>query len=111
MESLVTEKLELALREIPEVKRLRSITSSNVSFIVIELNDNVDQLAAENAWAVVRDKANDVRPQLPIAATAPEFGDFNIMANAAIVALKWEFESETNYAILTRADEATPRRH
>ena len=102
VESLVTEKLELAIREIEEVKQLRSITSTNVSFIVIELNDNVDEVGAENAWALVRDKAEDARMEMPADATAPEFSDFNIMANAAILALKWDGGGEPNYAILTR---------
>lgn len=102
VESLVTEKLEEELRSIQEIKELTSRTSIGVSFIGIELLDSVDFTTAKNTWARVRDKAEEAYLQMPVETTRPEFIEYDLSANAAIVALRWNGKGDPNYAILSR---------
>ncbi len=102
VEALVTEKLEEKIKEIEEVKEIRSTSSTNVSFLAIELNYDVDEIEAANVWSKVRDQMEDAKTEMPSETLAPNFSEFDITASALIVALKWELESEPNFAILTR---------
>ncbi len=72
MESLITEKVENALREIPEVKTIESISRSGYSLISAELYDRVAADEVDLIWSEVRDKMTDVRPFLPAEASMPE---------------------------------------
>ena len=101
IESLVTEKLEAAIQEIEEVKELSSISSTNASVVVVELADDVDEVEAENAWAQIRDKAEDAKLKMPAETIAPELKTID-SANALILALKWDLEAPPNFAILVR---------
>ena len=102
VEALVTDKLERAIREVEEVKEISSTSSSNVSFIAVELHDRVDAAGTENAWAIIRDKIEQTESELPVGAYSPEFSKYEITASAVILALKWELDTDPNYAILKR---------
>lgn len=105
VESLVTEKIEQELLEIEEIDTLESISRIGISTISINLKDEVVDAMADEVWSRVRDKVADVTPQLPQGATQPEFEDAEVKANALIVALTWNLEPPTNYAILGRLSE------
>ncbi len=101
VESLVTDKLVNKLREFDEVKEIRSTSRPNISTIAITLKDEITEV--DEIWARVRDKISDVRPQLPINATAPEFEVINVRAFASILSLKWKPGDDPVYSILRRA--------
>ena len=108
VEALVTEKLEEELREIEEIKELRSSSRSGISTVSIELKDNVYEV--DEVWSRVRDKIDDATPLLPAAASDPDFELLKITAYASIVALVWDLPPESNhaapnYAILRRQAE------
>ena len=103
VETQVTEKIEQQISEIQEVKEYRSISRAGVSFIAIELRDEVKDSA--KVWSRLRDKVADIEPELPPTASRPQFDELDFKANAMIVALKWEHESPANYAILRRLAE------
>ena len=71
MESLVTEKVENALREVPEVKKLESTTRAGYSFLQVELYDHVGKDTVDLVWSEVRDKLAEIRSELPVAAIDP----------------------------------------
>lgn len=102
VESLVTEKLETAIREIEEVKEIISTSSANVSFVAVELNDEVNESEAENVWTRIRDKASEAHQLMPPDTLAPQFKKFDITASAMILGLRWDDSSPPNYAILSR---------
>ena len=102
VESLVTEKLESAIGEIEEVKKIESVSSTNVSFLVIEIADEVDENEADNIWSQIRDKADEARRDMPPETQEPQFKEYDITASTVILGLKWELDSEPNYAILNR---------
>ncbi len=103
VESLVTEKLEEKIREIDEIKEIRSNSRAGVSTIAIELRDDVYEV--DSVWSRIRDKLDDATPQLPAGALDPEFDQLDVRAYALIVALKWESEGEPSYAVLRRLAE------
>jgi len=103
VESLVTEPIEDQIYEIEEIKEVRSVSRQGASLIAVELRDDVYE--SEKVWSRIRDKVNDVIPELPDGATDPEFIDLDFKAFAMIVALTWESSSPPNYAILRRQAE------
>ncbi|MCA9183748.1 MAG: efflux RND transporter permease subunit, partial [Planctomycetales bacterium] len=87
VEALVTEKIEEKLLDIPEVKRMRSQSRANSSFISIELRDDVYN--TDPVWSAVRGKLEDSISMLPPGASRPEFNELDIAAYAWIGALVW----------------------
>lgn len=100
VESLVTEKLEDALREISEIKRLRSTSRAGMSLLAIELRDDVTE--PDPIWSRIRDKINDARVYLPADCQEPEFDQLQIKAYATLVAIVWRSNSEISYGVLRR---------
>ncbi len=103
VEALVTEKLEDRLREIDEIKELRSVSRAGISTISIELRDEV--YATADVWSRIRDKIDDSRGDLPGGAMEPQFDEIDPKVYALIVALRWEQDGEPSYAILQRLAE------
>ena len=99
VEAEITEKLERKIREVAEVKNVRSTSRPGNSLITVELEDRVND--AKPITARLRDKVSEVT-DLPSGATAPDFSDTRIYAHSAILALTWHSESPINYAILGR---------
>lgn len=104
VEGLVTERIEVALQEIEDIKELRSTSRNGMSTVTIELKDHVVEVA--EVWSRIRDKLDDAVPLLPRGAADPEFEDYRVAAFTSIVALIWETPGEPNYAILRRLAES-----
>ena len=100
VESLVSERIEEELREIDEIKELRSISRSGMSSLTIELRDDVYEV--DEVWSRIRDKIDDARVEFPVGAEEPEFEELDVKAYAMIIALVWNNPSEVNYAVLRR---------
>jgi multidrug efflux pump subunit AcrB len=102
VESLVTEVLEEALKEIEELRIIRSASRNGLSTITMELEDHVQDVST--VWSRVRDKLNDVTPEVEAAgALAPQFVDLKFSAYAMLIAITWDESSpEENHAILQR---------
>lgn len=82
VEQLVTEPLETAIMEMPELDHVESTSRAGVSIIRVELRPEVTDVQA--GWDKLRRKIDDSRRRLPDEAMAPiindEFGDvFGIM--------------------------------
>jgi multidrug efflux pump subunit AcrB len=102
VESLVTEILENALKEIEELRIIRSASRNGHSTITMELQDQVQDVAT--IWSRVRDKLNDVTPRLEQSgADAPQFIDLKFSAYAILISLTWDEEAgEGNRAVIQR---------
>jgi len=103
VESLVTEKIEEELFEIEEILTLESTSRAGISIIEVELKGEV--VAVDEIWSRVRDKLNDVEPELPPEAGEPELEDIEVRGYALITALTWQRDDEPSYAILRRLAE------
>ncbi|HHP7231636.1 MAG TPA: efflux RND transporter permease subunit [Xenococcaceae cyanobacterium] len=100
VESLVTEKIEQELFQIAEVKTINSISRLGSSVVFVELQESVTDVA--EIWSQVRDRINDVIPQLPEGVEEPEFEEFETRAYTLITSLVWNLEQAPNYALLSR---------
>ncbi|WP_017301184.1 efflux RND transporter permease subunit [Nodosilinea nodulosa] len=104
VETLVTEKIEDRLFELEEIKSLQSTSSSGISVVMVELKEAIADV--DPVWAKVRSKVDDAVPDLPAAASVPEYADSSTKASALIVGLTWLRDDAPNYAILGRLAEA-----
>jgi multidrug efflux pump subunit AcrB len=100
VEALVTDRIEKAIREVEEIKELRSQSRSGSSLITIELRDDVYE--ASTVWSRIRSKVEDSIALLPPEASRPQFDELDVRAFAWIGALVWQSPSPPNYAILGR---------
>jgi multidrug efflux pump subunit AcrB len=71
VETLITEKIENGLREVPEVKTISSTTRSGYSNVNVELFDAVNADEVDLVWSEIRDKMNDLEGDLPSSASKP----------------------------------------
>ena len=105
METLVSEPIETALREIPEIKELTSSSKAGQSVVAIELYESVTDAETDNVWSQVRDILGDVAPSLPSGAVEPELVIRQPIASTIIVAISWQHPSEPQMGILSRIAE------
>ncbi|HMO13436.1 MAG TPA: efflux RND transporter permease subunit [Pirellulaceae bacterium] len=102
VETLVTEKIEDEIKQIQQVKEIRSTSRLGVSFIQIELLDSVTAAEAPAIWSKVRGKVDDAQAYLPPQASRPEFDQIEIKAFAMLVGLKWQTKAPASPAALAR---------
>jgi multidrug efflux pump subunit AcrB len=100
VESLVTEKVEQRLRELEAIKTIESQSSAGIAAIVVKLKDEV--VDVDTLWSRLRDKLEEVEPELPPGALKPEFVGTEWHSNTLIVALTWELEQPVAGAVLDR---------
>ncbi len=79
MEQLITNPLEMAIKEVSEVKKITSDSRVGLSSITIQLMDEVTEV--DDVWGKIRAKIARVSPSLPEGSTPPNFNtDFGEMA-------------------------------
>ena len=100
VENLVTDRIEKAIREVEEIKEIRSQSRSGTSLITIELRDDVYKPAS--VWSKIRGNVEDSIGSLPPDASRPQVDVLDVRAFAWIGAITWTHDSEPNYAILGR---------
>lgn len=105
MESLVSEPIETALREIPEVKQLSSSSKSGLSVVSVELYDSVGADQVDAIWSEIRDELGDVAATLPAGATEPELILNKPLASTLIVKLSWAQDGPPELNLLSRIAE------
>ena len=84
MENLVAVPIERKIRELAEVKDIRTLASEGSLIVYVDLKDDVRDVGA--AWRRLRDKMDDVKGDLPEGTLGPfvnsDFGDVAIAAIA-----------------------------
>lgn len=103
VEALVTDLIEQELFDVEEIKTLESISRAGISIIEVELQDKV--VNVDEIWSRIRDKLNDVEPELPTGAFVPELEDLEVRGYALITALTWQNDRPVDYAFLRRLAE------
>ena len=80
MENLVAVPVERKIRELAEVKDIRTLVTEGSLIVYVDLKDEVGNVNA--TWQRLRDKMDDVKPDLPEGALGPfvnsDFGDVAI---------------------------------
>ncbi|MEY3041440.1 MAG: hypothetical protein RLZZ174_522 [Pseudomonadota bacterium] len=105
IETLITERLEKKLREIPEIKELRSESRTGLSFINVEFEDRVGPDLIDVLWSEVRDKVNAVEGELPPGTLTPEVEARGPIATTLALALRWTGPGAPPLALLNRLGE------
>ena len=88
VELLITKTLEEAIREMPSIAEIRSVSIPGRSIIHAELKQSVEQSEFDQQWDILRDQINAVRGELP-SGTLPyvindDFGDVAVLTVALI---------------------------
>lgn len=110
VESLVTEPIEDELREIAEIKEVRTSSRSGLSTITIELQDNVYAAAAPMVWSRIRDRIADAETHLPANASRPRFERIEVTAYTRLIALIGEVPEQSQSVTSNVAPNAVVRR-
>jgi multidrug efflux pump subunit AcrB len=88
VEALVSEKIEVKLRELHEIEHIHSNSRPGLSVVTLELLPTVYD--TEPVMARARDKINDLVPSLPAGAGEPRFDDKRSGgAFTVLAALRW----------------------
>lgn len=99
VEALITEKLERKIREVSEVKDITSTSRLGLSFITVEIKDEITNV--NRVTSLLRDKISEVT-DLPDGAHTPIFDDKRLYSFTAMIGLSWQQDTAPNYAILGR---------
>ncbi|MFW2367615.1 MAG: efflux RND transporter permease subunit, partial [Desulforhopalus sp.] len=79
VEKEVTEKIEKAMQELGQLKRVESYSSRGMSVVKVKIKDNYDRAALPAVWDEMRRKVLDVMDELPPGSGPPivndDFGD------------------------------------
>lgn len=87
VEALVTEKIEIELREIPEIETINSTSRTGISVVRIELSSFISKTQIEQTWSEVRDAISDAARNFPPNVPEPEFDDDRTGAYTSISAI------------------------
>lgn len=106
VETLVSEKIEDALQEIEEIKKLESTSRAGVSIVSIELQDEIGVGENDGVFSEIRDKLSEAEQGFPAGVGEPFFDDKrDPVAFTLIVGLNWTHKSPPRMGILTRIAE------
>ncbi|MEE4109067.1 MAG: efflux RND transporter permease subunit [Halieaceae bacterium] len=105
VEALVAKPLEEALRGVAEVDEVRSLSSTGVASVVVELHETLSDQAIERAWSEVRDAVDDATRQFPPGVQAPEFDNDRTIAYARIVAITSAAGYDVPLSLISRVAE------
>jgi multidrug efflux pump subunit AcrB len=106
VEALVTEKLENRLEELSEIKEIRSTSRTGLSFIILELQDWVDDTSNEQIFSKIRDKLNDAQLELPAGASQPDFDDKRgAVAYSLVIGVTWSRTEPPSLGLMNRLSE------
>ena len=110
VEALVARPMEEALRGVAEVDEVRSLSSTGVASVVVELYDTLSDEAIERAWSEVRDAVDDASRDFPPGVLAPDFDNDRTVAYVRIVAITSAPGYDVPLSLLSRvADDLAER--
>ena len=78
VESLVTDKIEKVVQEIPEVDHITSESRTSLSSISVRLKDEVQQQELQPIWDLLRRKIQSIASELPDGIQGPDVKDDNL---------------------------------
>ncbi|MDJ0782023.1 MAG: efflux RND transporter permease subunit [Desulfosarcinaceae bacterium] len=103
VEAQITEKIENALKEVPEIKEVDSTSRAGISVIAIGLADEVTRRTNREIFSRIRDKLDDAVREFPADALEPVFDDKRgASAFSLIAGLTWAADGPLPLTLLTR---------
>lgn len=102
MEALVTEPMERALMELPEMDELVSVSRAGVSQIGIQIREDLSEPEVDDAWTLIRQQVEIARAEFPPGATAPIVNRQYVGAATLVVSLTWDGDTEPPLPVMRR---------
>ncbi|MEM1151189.1 MAG: efflux RND transporter permease subunit, partial [Pseudomonadota bacterium] len=102
METLITEPLEDALRELPEINEVDSSSRAGVSQVSIDIREDLSESEVEDAWTLIRNQVEAARVAFPEGTSTPFVSRQYVGAATMLVALTWEGRGEPELAVMGR---------
>ncbi|MEO0465829.1 MAG: efflux RND transporter permease subunit, partial [Pseudomonadota bacterium] len=102
MEALVSDPMESALMELPEIVEVDSTSRAGVSQVSIDIREDLTPAEVDDAWTLIRAKVDEVTVQLPAGTRAPIVERVIVGAHTMIVELIWEGEGAPELTIMSR---------
>lgn len=109
VESLVTVKVEQALREIAEVDTIESSSAADISIVQIDLIETIATARIESIWAEVRDALADLAPDLPGGVHPPRLSTDGAGTFGAIVSFSAKHENVPPGILARHSEELAER--
>ena len=78
VESLISDKIEKVVQELPELDYVSSQSRTGLSVIVVALKDNVKAVELQPVWDKLRRKIDGIRNDLPSGIYGPEVKDEDV---------------------------------
>lgn len=78
VESLISDRVEKVLQEIPEVKTISSTSRTGVSIVKMVIRDDVPADKLQSLWDLARRKIENIKKDLPDGIYGPNLNDENI---------------------------------
>ncbi|MBI1317002.1 AcrB/AcrD/AcrF family protein [bacterium] len=78
IESLISEKIEKVLQEMPEVKTIASTSRTGVSIVKMTVRDDIPASELQSVWDLARRKIENIKNELPEGIYGPNLDDENI---------------------------------
>ena len=78
VETLISDKIEKVLQEIPEIKSVSSVSRTGVSIVTILVQDDVPEAALQPIWDLARRKIDRLKNELPEGIRGPNLNDEDI---------------------------------
>ncbi|MGB0498120.1 MAG: efflux RND transporter permease subunit, partial [Rubricella sp.] len=88
VESLVTERIEAELREVPEITVIESNSATGISVVSVELAETLTESEIDEAWDTVRREIEDARALFPVGVLEPEIDTDGAGTYTAIFSLQ-----------------------
>lgn len=108
VESLITDKIEKTLQEIPEVKTITSNSRTGVSVVTMTVHNYVPEAKLQSIWDLARRQLDDIKSDLPDGIAGPNVQDRDIgVVYGIIVGLEsngFEYSEVQEYAEELRDD-------
>ncbi|MEM7022461.1 MAG: efflux RND transporter permease subunit [Pseudomonadota bacterium] len=103
----VTDRIELAIQEMPQVKNIESLSRAGLSIVKVDIKDSYTSRDIPQIWDELRRKVRNIETTLPPGAGRPDIGDdfgdvFGLFL--AITADGFSYADLYNYAKLMRKE-------
>ena len=102
MEALVTQPIEAALMELPEVNEVKSVSRPGVSQVSLDIREDLSEAEVDDAWTLIRQKVAFAESKFPAGTNTPEIHRQYVGAATLVVGLVWEGQGDPPLAVMGR---------
>lgn len=102
MEALIADPIETALRELPELDEINSISRAGIVQVNVALREDLSAGEVDDAWTLIRSQVAQAQAVFPEGASTPVTRRLYIGAATLLVSLTWDADTEPELAIMSR---------